>query len=196
MIIFSFSDKVFLPCFQIVFRSVCFAACTLMNVPICSCGFVSRRSFTRFIKMFCSDEQVLNYESLEDTLLGVLPFFHIYGGVITLLAGLHRGVKIVTLPKFEPAAFLGAMQNHRVTAWAQSSNHVWEQSQASSKDHTTFGVLLACPRPNFKSSTWSRQKNHRPKTKNEILLERFSTRASFASNGRLIEQEKNMVCFS
>ena len=56
----------------------------------------------------------MDYKFREDTLIGVLPFFHIYGGVITLLAGLRHGVKIVTLPKFEPTTFLGTVQDHRV----------------------------------------------------------------------------------
>ena len=56
----------------------------------------------------------MDYKSQGDTLIGVLPFFHIYGGVITLLAGLRHGVKIVTLPKFEPTTFLGTVQDHRV----------------------------------------------------------------------------------
>ena len=56
----------------------------------------------------------MDYKTQADTLVGVLPFFHIYGGVITLLAGLRHGVKIVTLPKFEPATFLGTLQNHQV----------------------------------------------------------------------------------
>ena len=34
-------------------------------------------------------------------LLGVLPFFHIYGMVIILMHGFMRGATIVTLPKFE-----------------------------------------------------------------------------------------------
>ena len=65
---------------------------------------------------FSRSEHVMNYQTGEDVLIGVLPFYHIYGGVITLLCGLRHGVKIVTLPKFEPASFLGSIQNHKVSA--------------------------------------------------------------------------------
>lgn len=43
----------------------------------------------------------------EDTvLIGVLPFFHIYGMVVILNLGLVFGAKTVTMPKFDPGMFL------------------------------------------------------------------------------------------
>jgi acyl-CoA synthetase (AMP-forming)/AMP-acid ligase II len=51
----------------------------------------------------------------DDVLIGVLPFFHIYGMVVTLGYGLWRGATIVTLPRFEPEPFLRALQDYRVT---------------------------------------------------------------------------------
>jgi len=50
-----------------------------------------------------------------DTILGLLPFFHIYGMVTVLLGGLYLGARIVTVPKFEKDAFLRALAAHRVT---------------------------------------------------------------------------------
>jgi len=43
-------------------------------------------------------------------LVGVLPFFHIYGLVIILNFGLMRGATIVTLPRFELETFLRVLQ--------------------------------------------------------------------------------------
>ena len=43
-------------------------------------------------------------------LLGVLPFFHIYGMVIIVMHGFMRVSTIVTLPKFELEAFLNVLQ--------------------------------------------------------------------------------------
>lgn len=51
----------------------------------------------------------------HDVLIGVLPFFHIYGMVVTLGYGLWSGATIVTLPRFDPEGFLQAMQDYRVT---------------------------------------------------------------------------------
>lgn len=51
----------------------------------------------------------------EDVVLGVLPFFHIYGKTVVLLTHLFRGIKIVTMPRFEPESFLSATQNQRVS---------------------------------------------------------------------------------
>ena len=44
-------------------------------------------------------------------LLGVLPFFHIYGMVILVMHGLMRGSTIVTMPKFEFEPFLKVLQD-------------------------------------------------------------------------------------
>ena len=44
--------------------------------------------------------------SPKDTVLGLLPFFHIYGMVVVLKACITHGCKIVTMPKFDPELFL------------------------------------------------------------------------------------------
>jgi acyl-CoA synthetase (AMP-forming)/AMP-acid ligase II len=49
-------------------------------------------------------------------LLGVLPFFHIYGMVIILFHGLMRGSTIVTMPKFEFEPFLRVLQEWPITS--------------------------------------------------------------------------------
>lgn len=49
-------------------------------------------------------------------LLGVLPFFHIYGMVIILFHGLMRGATIVTMPKFEFEPFLKVLQDWPITS--------------------------------------------------------------------------------
>ncbi|KAA9150257.1 4-coumarate--CoA ligase family protein [Amycolatopsis acidicola] len=50
-----------------------------------------------------------------DVQAAVLPFFHIYGHTIILNSGLACGAKVVTLPRFEPGAYLRALEEHRVT---------------------------------------------------------------------------------
>ncbi|HKO98044.1 MAG TPA: 4-coumarate--CoA ligase family protein [Pyrinomonadaceae bacterium] len=57
----------------------------------------------------------LSYFCEKDTLIGVLPLFHIYGLVVVLNMGLHQGATIVTLPRFELEQFLQTLQDHRVT---------------------------------------------------------------------------------
>jgi len=44
-------------------------------------------------------------------LVGVLPFFHIYGMVAILNFGLMRGATVVTLPRFELESFLRVLQD-------------------------------------------------------------------------------------
>jgi acyl-CoA synthetase (AMP-forming)/AMP-acid ligase II len=49
-----------------------------------------------------------------DRTIAVLPFFHIYGLVIILNQGLWRGATVVTFPRFDIDAYLGAIERWRV----------------------------------------------------------------------------------
>lgn len=57
----------------------------------------------------------LDYFTENDTLICVLPLFHIYGLVVILNLGLQKGATIVTMPRFELEQFLRAVQDHGVT---------------------------------------------------------------------------------
>src|SRR5262249_47272450 len=57
----------------------------------------------------------LDYFHRNDTLLCVLPLFHIYGLVVVLNMGLHLGATIVIMPRFDLEQFLGLIQKYRVT---------------------------------------------------------------------------------
>ena len=47
-------------------------------------------------------------------LMGILPFFHIYGQTLVALAGLKNGACIVTLPAFSPELFLKTIKEYKV----------------------------------------------------------------------------------
>jgi acyl-CoA synthetase (AMP-forming)/AMP-acid ligase II len=49
-----------------------------------------------------------------DRVIGILPFFHIYGMVVILNAALYKGATVVTMPKFDLEPFLQTMQQHRI----------------------------------------------------------------------------------
>ena len=51
----------------------------------------------------------------DDTVLGVLPFFHIYGLAVIMLLSLHKGATIVTMPRFDLEGFLRLVQDQHVT---------------------------------------------------------------------------------
>jgi acyl-CoA synthetase (AMP-forming)/AMP-acid ligase II len=57
----------------------------------------------------------LDYFTEDDTLICVLPLFHIYGLVVVLNHGLRQGATIVTVPRFELECFLQLLQDHEVT---------------------------------------------------------------------------------
>jgi acyl-CoA synthetase (AMP-forming)/AMP-acid ligase II len=57
----------------------------------------------------------LDYFTENDTLICVLPLFHIYGLVVILNMGLYTGATIVTMPRFELEQFLRAASDYGVT---------------------------------------------------------------------------------
>ncbi len=52
---------------------------------------------------------------VDDRIIGVLPFFHIYGMVVIMGAALVEGATIVSMPRFELEAFLKTLQDYRIT---------------------------------------------------------------------------------
>jgi acyl-CoA synthetase (AMP-forming)/AMP-acid ligase II len=51
----------------------------------------------------------------DDVLIGVLPFFHIYGMTVIMNLGLRHGTTVVTMPRFDLGEFLGLIERHGVT---------------------------------------------------------------------------------
>lgn len=50
-----------------------------------------------------------------DRLIGVLPFFHIYGMVLILNLAIYRGVPLITMPRFDLEQFLQIIEKYKVT---------------------------------------------------------------------------------
>ena len=50
-----------------------------------------------------------------DSVLGLLPFYHIYGLSAIVFSFPLRRNRVVTLPAFEPVSFLSAIQKHKMT---------------------------------------------------------------------------------
>src|SRR2546421_8282589 len=57
----------------------------------------------------------LDYFHRDDRLLCVLPLFHIYGLVVVLNMGLHKGATVVIMPRFDLEQFLSLIQKYRIT---------------------------------------------------------------------------------
>ena len=53
--------------------------------------------------------------SEDEIILGVLPFFHIYGMNVVMNHALYQGATVVTMPKFDLEDFLAIMQDEGVT---------------------------------------------------------------------------------
>jgi long-chain acyl-CoA synthetase len=61
----------------------------------------------------------------EDTLLIVLPLFHIFAMTVMMNAGIYRGTTNVLLPRFDAEAVLGLMEKHKVTFFAGVPTMYW-----------------------------------------------------------------------
>ena len=59
----------------------------------------------------CQFEPVRHIDE-TDRVIAVLPFFHIYGQTLVLNDALRRGARIVTMPRFDLAQFLAAIEQH------------------------------------------------------------------------------------
>jgi len=62
----------------------------------------------------CIQTQVVLQLSSNSVVIGILPFFHIYGITILLNAAIKSGGTLVILPKFELEMFLKTLQNYKV----------------------------------------------------------------------------------
>ncbi|KAF8653286.1 hypothetical protein AX16_003988 [Volvariella volvacea WC 439] len=60
-------------------------------------------------------ETVLAYTHGVDRVLGVLPFFHIYGAMALLHIPFHGGVPVVIMTRFDPFSFCKNIQRYQIT---------------------------------------------------------------------------------
>lgn len=61
----------------------------------------------------------------DDIHLIVLPLFHSFGQTVLMNAGLSKANTLVLIPRFDPAAVLGAMQTEKVTIFAGVPTMYW-----------------------------------------------------------------------
>ena len=59
--------------------------------------------------------QATDHTRPDDTLVAVLPFFHIYGMTVIMNASLHAGATVVTLPRFDLEQYLQTLEKYGVT---------------------------------------------------------------------------------
>lgn len=51
----------------------------------------------------------------DDVLMGILPFFHIYGMIVIMNYALHVGGTVITMPRFDMEQFLSLIQQYKIT---------------------------------------------------------------------------------
>ena len=57
--------------------------------------------------------EIFDYRQDGTCIMGLLPFYHIYGLIVILLSSLHAGSRLITLPKFDPDMFLSTIQKYK-----------------------------------------------------------------------------------
>ncbi|MCB9148985.1 MAG: 4-coumarate--CoA ligase family protein [Caldilineaceae bacterium] len=56
-----------------------------------------------------------NLIETDDTVIGILPFYHIYGMVVIMNYTLAKGATVVTMPRFDMEQFLQLIQDYKIT---------------------------------------------------------------------------------
>ena len=73
----------------------------------------------------------------DDVLIGVLPFFHIYGMTVIMNLGLRSGATIVTMPRFDLEQFLGLIEEHGSRAASSCRRSCWRSPSTRRSTATT-----------------------------------------------------------
>ena len=65
----------------------------------------------------CQTDSVSDFDGFieSDTIIAVLPFFHIYGMVVVMSLGMANGATVVSMPRFDLEEFLGTIEKQKVT---------------------------------------------------------------------------------
>ena len=92
----------------------------------------------------------------DDVVLAVLPFFHIYGMTVLLNAALHARARLVIMPSFDLAEFLGNIQNtvhrrvHRPAGRGRAG-----QASAGGLLRPVLAARDSCRAPHRWTKTWA-----------------------------------------
>ena len=62
----------------------------------------------------CYHPELLLLPCDNSVVLGLLPFFHIYGMAVIVMSALWQGAKVAILPKFDPTLFLSTIEKYGV----------------------------------------------------------------------------------
>ncbi|XP_052800719.1 probable 4-coumarate--CoA ligase 1 [Mya arenaria] len=57
----------------------------------------------------------MQFREGEEILMGLLPFYHIYGLMVLQFSPLTQGAKLIIHPRFDPQAFLKSIEQHKIT---------------------------------------------------------------------------------
>lgn len=78
---------------------------------------LSHRAFTSNMVMF-TQPSVFAYRDTsaeyQENILGILPFYHIYGTHVVNMFNLYKGAKTISLPAFTPNDFVRIIRDHKV----------------------------------------------------------------------------------
>ena len=86
----------------------------------------------------------------DETMVAFLPFFHIYGMNVMMNSHLVAGARLVCMPRFDLAAFLGFVQDHKVRmvmAVPPVANALAKHPMVDQYDISSLKVLVSAAAP-------------------------------------------------
>lgn len=79
---------------------------------------ISHRAFVNSVELYhhptCGHFTTAEGDNQEE-MVGLLPFFHIYGMMVIMSSGIINGAKTLTMPQFDPKVFLGILAKNKVS---------------------------------------------------------------------------------
>ena len=81
------------------------------------------------------------YEHGRDVLMGVLPMFHCYGGIILATYAFFGGLPLVILSRFEPDLFLSSIQRFKITVRISLRASLTNVSEVSNHDEQALSLV-------------------------------------------------------
>jgi acyl-CoA synthetase (AMP-forming)/AMP-acid ligase II len=93
------------------------SASRLANIHIPACLHCLNPTLDTYLLLHLCPKKVVFIAAgeMQEVVLGVLPFFHVYGLSSILVSSLYFGAKVVTLPQFKPDVYLNTLVKHKAS---------------------------------------------------------------------------------
>nr|XP_053647997.1 uncharacterized protein LOC128699358 [Cherax quadricarinatus] len=109
-------------------------------------------------------------QEYQESVIGVMPFYHVYGMHVVNLITLYLGAKVISLPAFTPQDFVRNIRDHKIRVLhtiPSILNFLCESPEVTSADLESVRVVLCAAAPVLPTTTEAFKK----KAPNPILFQ-------------------------